>query len=70
MQQMQSDGANVTEAAARFLARIVPLRSVEEDAERPPQQDTWADLCKWGAVAIGVLCLTSAVAALILALAG
>lgn len=34
---------------------------------RSPQRQEWADLCRWGSVAIGVLCLTSTVAAMILA---
>ena len=32
-----------------------------------PQRQEWADLCRWSSVAIGVLCLTSSVAAVILA---
>jgi hypothetical protein len=33
---------------------------------RSPQRQEWLDLCRWGTVTIGVLCLTSSVAALIL----
>jgi hypothetical protein len=65
---MQISGATMSEAAARFLARIAPLRFLDDYPARPQQHETWAELCKWGAVAIGVPCLTSAVAALILAL--
>ena len=38
----------------------------EELAQRAENEDRWAELCKWGAVAVGVLCLTSLTAALIL----
>ena len=38
----------------------------EELARRAEHDDRWAELCKWGAVSVGVLCLTSLTAALIL----
>ncbi|MEJ8840252.1 hypothetical protein [Ramlibacter sp. AN1133] len=34
---------------------------------RSPQRQEWVDLCRWGGAVIGVLCLTSSVAAVILA---
>jgi hypothetical protein len=34
---------------------------------RSPQREEWIALCRLGSVAIGVLCLTSTVAAIILA---
>ena len=34
---------------------------------RSPQRQEWAELCRWSSVTVGVLCLTSTVAAIILA---
>ena len=67
---MQWGGATWSGTAARLLARVASLRLLDDYPARPQQRETWAELCKWGAVAIGVPCLTSAVAVLILALVG
>ena len=65
---MQAIGAHVSAAAARWLARIAPLRFLDDYPAHPQQREIWAELCKWSAVAVGVPCLTSGVAALILAM--
>jgi hypothetical protein len=65
---MQVIEANVSGAAARLLARVAPLHFLDDYPAHPQQRETWAELCKWGAVAIGVPCLTSGVAVLILAI--
>jgi hypothetical protein len=43
------------------------FEAADELAQRAEHDDRWAELCKWGAVTVGVLCLTSLTAALILA---
>jgi hypothetical protein len=66
---MQAIGTNVSGAAARWLARVAPLHFLDDYPANLQQREAWAELCRWGAVAIGVPCLTSGVAALILAIA-
>jgi hypothetical protein len=65
---MQATGTNVSRTAARWLARFAPLHFLDEYPANLQQREAWAELCRWGAIAIGVPCLTSGVAALILAL--
>ncbi len=57
----------VTAAATRGWELLSVFDLAEELAQRAEYEDRWAELCKWGAVAVGVLCLTSLTAALILA---
>ena len=54
-------------ASASGWEMLSDLYLAEELALRAENEDRWAELCKWGAVAVGVLCLTSLTAALILA---
>lgn len=53
-------------AAAARWELLSDLDVAEELAQRAENEDRWAELCKWGAVAVGVLCLTSLTAAAIL----
>lgn len=66
-QDMQASETNVGGAAARWLARLAPLHFLDDYPANLQQREAWAELCRWGAVAIGVPCLTSGIAALILA---
>ena len=54
-------------AAAKRWELMSDFDLAEELALRAENEDRWAELCKWGAVSVGVLCLTSLTAALILA---
>ena len=54
-------------AAAKRWELVSDFDLAEELALRAEHEDRWAELCKWGAVSVGVLCLTSLTAALILA---
>jgi hypothetical protein len=53
-------------ASASGWEMLSDLCLAEELALRAETEDRWAELCKWGAVTVGVLCLTSLTAALIL----
>ena len=46
---------------------VARLHLLDEFSARPQLQERWAELCRSGAVAVAFLCLTSSVAALILA---
>ena len=54
-------------ASAKGWELLSDFNLAEELALRAETEDRWAELCKWSAVAVGVLCLTSLTAALILA---
>jgi hypothetical protein len=56
-------------ASAKGWELLSDFDLAEELAQRAEHEDRWAELCKWGAVSVGVLCLTSLTAALILAYA-
>jgi hypothetical protein len=52
--------------SARFLKLLAECDLVDYAPAPVPREDNWAELCKWVAVAAGVLCVTSTIAALIL----
>ena len=56
-------GVGRTPGEARERAGI---RLWGDFSARSPQRQEWVDLCRWSSVTIGVLCLTSTVAAVIL----
>ncbi|MDB5954514.1 hypothetical protein [Ramlibacter sp.] len=58
--------ARKVSASAKRWELLSDFDLAEELAQRAEHEDRWAELCKWGAVAVGVLCLTSLTAALIL----
>ena len=58
---MQAVERTLGEARAR-----AGIRLWGDFSARSPQQQEWSELCRVGSVAIGVLCLTSSVAAIIL----
>jgi hypothetical protein len=59
--------ARKVSASAKRWELLSDFDLAEELAQRADHEDRWAELCKWGAVTVGVLCLTSLTAALILA---
>jgi hypothetical protein len=65
---MHAIETDVSGAGARWLARLAPLHFLDDYPGNLQQREAWAELCRWGGVAIGVPCLTSGAAALILAL--
>lgn len=54
---------------ARLLKLLAEYDLVEYVPAPVQREDNWAEACKWVAVAAGVLCATSTIAALILAYA-
>jgi hypothetical protein len=63
---MEVLAAKVGASASRWEL-LSDFALAEELAQRAEIEDRWTELCKWGAVAVGVLCLTSLTAAAILA---
>jgi hypothetical protein len=64
---MEVIAQTVTGAATRGSAMIAGLHLLDDFPMRPGQREKWAELCRLGAAVIGFLCVTSSVAALILA---
>jgi hypothetical protein len=64
---MQAITQTMNGAAVRGSAMFAGLHLLDDFPMRPQQREKWAELCRLGAAAIGFLCVTSSIAAVILA---